>query len=111
MTLLYLDFDGPLPPKLLPWITQCCKLWRWPLEAVRYDRTKRGWHVIIGVRRRVPFAHVVAAQAIFGSDPKRESFNLMRSQAVRAGRVSSFWARRANVLYGQHSRAVKISNT
>lgn len=45
MTLLYLDIDkARLPANSLPWITQCCKLWRWPLEAVRYDRTKRGWH-------------------------------------------------------------------
>jgi hypothetical protein len=107
MTLLYLDIDGPIPPTLLARITQCCRLLRWPIEAIRYDRTRRGWHVVIGVRRRIAFARVVAAQAILGSDRNRELFNLMRSTA----RVPSFWKSRRNVLYSSHSRGVNFRDT
>lgn len=105
MTLLYCDIDGPLPPKLLPWITQCCRVWGWPIEAVRYDKTRRGWHVVVGVRKRLDFPMVVAAQAIFGSDPKREMFNMMRANAKD---VDPFWLARRNVLYASHSRGITV---
>lgn len=106
MTLLYLDFDGPVPATLVPWITQCCKLWQWPVEAVRYDRTRRGWHVVVGVRKRIAPPLVVAAQAIFGSDAKREAFNLMR--VTQLHRQPKFWRDRFNVLYESHHRNVTV---
>lgn len=109
VTLLYCDYDGKIPANLLPWITQCCKLWRWPIEAIRYDRTRRGWHIVVGVKRKVPLPLVVAAQAIFGSDPRREMFNVMRAQEVKA--MPKFWRERANVLYVSHSRGVQFRDT
>lgn len=109
MTLLYCDYDGPLPAKLIPWVTQCCKLWGWPLRAIRYDKTRRGWHVVVAVARTIPPARVVAAQAIFGSDRKREAFNLMRVQQLRA--QPAFWRERFNVLYSSHHRGVKLRRT
>lgn len=102
MTLLYLDFDGPLPKGLLNWITTCAKLWGWPLEAVRYDKTRRGWHVVVGIKKRLHPAFIVAAQAILGSDPKREAFTLMRVQEL--GWMTPFWRRRWNVLYAKHRK-------
>ena len=107
MTLLYCDFDGALPAKLIPWITQCCKLWHWPLEAVRYDRTRHGWHVVVCVRKRIAPPLVVAAQAIFGSDRKREMFNVMRVQQL--DQVPAFWRSRFNVLYASHSRGIRVA--
>ena len=107
MTLLYLDVDGEIPPGFLFRLLHCIRLWGWPLEAVRYDRTARGWHVVVGVRRRLSPAIVVAAQAILGSDPKREAFNLMRVQQLR--HLPAFWRSRFNVLYSRHSRGVKVS--
>lgn len=106
MTLLYLDFDGRLPAQLLDRITACAKLWGWPLEAVRMDRTARGWHVVIGVNKRVAPYYIVAAQAILGSDPHREAFNLMRVQGL-ADRPA-YWRRRWNVLYATHRRGVLL---
>lgn len=109
--LILCDYDGPLPPKLLPWITQCCRLWKWPLRSVRYDKTRHGWHVVVHINARPPLAHVIAAQAIFGSDRKREMLNLMREEAMRRGDVPRAQERLANVLFVSHSRGVQLSNT
>lgn len=109
MTHLLCDFDGPLPDGLLAWITQCCRLWEWPLIAIRYDRTRRGWHVIVTVNRRLTAARTVAAQAIFGSDPRREMFNMMRVQQLH--RLPPRWRCRWNVLYAQHSRGVQLRDS
>lgn len=109
MTLIYLDVDRRTPPPILAFVTECCRRWGWPLEAVRYDRTRRGWHIIVAVRKRVAPALILAAQAMWGSDPRREMFNLSRVQELR--RVAPFWRDRWNVLYDSHSRGVQFRNT
>jgi hypothetical protein len=106
MSLLYLDFDHARSPRRIEFITECCRRWEWPLQAIRFDRTERGWHVIVKVHRTVPPALIVAAQAIWGSDKRREHFNLMRVQNLH--RVPKFWRSRFNVLYSQHSRDVQL---
>lgn len=107
MTLLKLDFDGPLPRHLESWVTTCAKLWGWRLVALRIDRTRHGYHVVVGVEgARVPAAVVVAAQAILGSDVKREAFNLMRVGKLAA--LPPFWRSRWNVLYATHRHGVSI---
>ena len=102
MTLLYLDFDDSLPERLEDRIAHLCRLCRWPLVAVRLDRTRRGWHVVVGVRRILHPAAIVAAQAILGSDPMRETFNLVRVQKLNA--VSAYWRARWNVLFSSHAK-------
>ena len=102
MTLLYLDYDGELPPDLTWRIVRNCSLWGWPIVGVRIDRTRNGWHVIVGVRRRIEPALIVAAQAILGSHDKREAYNLMRVQSL--DRVPRFWRARWNVLYSSHRK-------
>ncbi len=106
MTLIYCDHDTRTAPTVIPFITECCKRWGWKLEAIRYDRTRRGWHIIVGVRTRVPPALIVAAQAIWGSDKRREMFNVMRVQNL--ANVPRFWRSRFNVLYQSHSRRVAL---
>ena len=83
----------------------CLRLWAWPVECVRYDRTRHGWHVLVGVEAELSPLMIVAAQAILGSDLKREAFNLMRVQRPRRG----FFRERWNVLYKSHSHGVKIA--
>lgn len=101
-TLLYLDFDGALPRNLTSRITWAVTLWGWTLRAIRYDKTKRGWHVVVGIAETLSPSVTVAAQAILGSDYKREAFNLMRVQALAD--VPPFWSGRWNVLYQSHTR-------
>lgn len=105
-SLIYLDFDGPLPANLVSWITTCAKLWAWPIAAIRVDRTRRGYHVVVGINKKLAPAHIVAAQAILGSDPKREAFTLMR--VLRLPELPAFWRKRWNVLYSSHYRGVSI---
>lgn len=60
----------------------------------------RGWHVQIRVRP-LPSSccEMVALQAILGSDPGRESVNLLRARHVDSGKVPPWWRSRWNVLY------------
>jgi len=64
----------------------------------RWDRTRRGWHLIIKIAQRLTIAEIIAAQAILGSDRDRERLNLARAISVRL-RPSRFWKARANLLY------------
>jgi hypothetical protein len=107
VTLLKLDFDGRIPRGFLYRLRHCMHLWRWKVEGVRYDRTRRGWHVLVGIRQAITPPLVVAAQAVLGSDPARESYNLMRVQRPRRG----FFRDRWNVLYKSHSRGVTLDRT
>lgn len=105
MTDLLLDLDAKrIPPTFYPRLAHCLRLWDWPFQGMRYDRTRRGWHVTVRIGRTIPPALVVAAQAILGSDPAREAFNAMRVQSAPKG----FWGERWNVLYAAHSRKVKL---
>lgn len=69
-----------------------------PLALV-YRRTARGWHVKVALSRRCSALVVVALQAILGSDPKRETFNLVRARVLP--RVPSEWRNRYSVLFGR----------
>ena len=64
---------------------------------VRYDRTRRGWHVVIRMRDKRSPIECVALQAVLGSDRERETFNLARVMwARREGRrLGNRW----NILY------------
>jgi hypothetical protein len=100
---LKLDFDGHLPSDL---VDRVRALFRWVggrAAVIEVRRSARGWHVVIHTRAqwaRAPIA-AVAAQAILGSDPKREMFNLMR--ALRLADAPVFWRQehRWNTLYAR----------
>lgn len=67
-------------------------------ELIRYDRTRRGWHVLIRWDRKFSPAEIVALQAMFGSDPAREMFNLAR--VLSGGARSNRW----NLLFEEKLR-------
>lgn len=107
VTELKCDFDGPLPvdfDKRVGMVVRLSNLGT-PV-AIRIDRTRRGYHVVIMVRRRVAFWRVVLLQALIGSDWKRELFNSRRATAWR--HVPAFWRTRANVLYSRHRKGVQL---
>jgi hypothetical protein len=95
VNVLKLDFDGPLPTDILERIRA---LFRWlggrPAVVGVWPSNSKGWHVLIETRAkwaRDPVAQV-AAQAILGSDAKREMFNLMRALSLAAR--PRFWRER-----------------
>jgi hypothetical protein len=100
MTDLRLDFDGEIPEEFYYRLRFLGVRMGWTYGDVRYDRTARGWHVVISVAQDVPFPVVVAAQAILGSDWQRESFNLARAMCIDV--VPDFWKVRSNTLYAEH---------
>jgi hypothetical protein len=98
---LKVDFDrDTLPRDFRDRLAMVARVFGFRVEYVGYERTARGWHVRVGVRRRVAMATAVALQAILGSDWKRELFNSRRAVAWR--NVPAFWRERANVLYERH---------
>lgn len=105
MTRLLLDFDSPtLPRGWFARLLTVCRTQRTRIVSVECDRTRHGWHVIVVVSGRWSLMRIVAAQAIIGSDWRRESHNL--SRAVLAPRLPKFWRDRSNVLYAQHIRGI-----
>lgn len=96
-TVAKLDIDGALPPDIVQSICWTLhKLDNAP-ELVRIDRTARGWHVTVWLQRKVSATELVAVQAILGSDPRREVFNLVRVRKL--AEVPPCWVQRWNVLY------------
>lgn len=67
---------------------------------IRHDRTKRGWHVSVRLSKSLSPAEIVALQAVLGSDPRRESLNLMRVIFQRWERAPQRW----NLLYREKLR-------
>jgi hypothetical protein len=65
---------------------------------INYSRTRRGWHVEIGLNKRIGPLEIVALQAVLGSDPRRECLNLMR--VMNGGAVDRRW----NILYSRKLR-------
>ena len=86
------DLDTPDVPRLLHawWVARVLGIR--PLY-IRIDRTRRGWHVVTVWNTRFKPLEIVALQAILGSDPRREAFNLIR---VRSGKGGN---RRWNLLF------------
>lgn len=96
--MLKLDVDSPRCPKLVGRVGFLARLWRLTVRAISWQRTRRGWHCEIVVSQAVAPVVQVAMQAILGSDPAREAFNLVRARKL--ARVPALWRRRFNVLYG-----------
>jgi hypothetical protein len=65
-------------------------------EWIRQDKTRHGWHVVIKLPRRLHKLALVALQAILGSDPRRETLNLMRALSIG---MTGFAAERWNILF------------
>lgn len=87
---LYLDFDHAVGPGRVRSVYTLARLCGWKIRWIRFDRTKRGWHLVVDFRDCLPALAMVAAQAILGSDFRRESLNLMRALSVNPAREKYF---------------------
>lgn len=102
MTDLKLDYDGRIPRDFAARVALLCNVQRLTPVVIRFDRTRRGYHAVVTVRQRLSPWRIVFAQAVLGSDWKREIFNSRRVIAWRT--VPAFWRARWNVLYARHYR-------
>lgn len=100
---IYLDFDKRNPINLLRLRHAMC-LCKLRVGWVRYDRTNRGWHVIVRLRQSVHPLEIVALQAVLGSDPEREKFNLARVMENQRRGASAWKASRTNILFSRKIR-------
>lgn len=98
---LMLDFDSPKFATPLTVIYTFLRNLRLGCRWIRFDRTLRGWHAIIKMRKRLRPAEIIAAQAALGSDKKREEMNLARVIAMRENPPPPFWRDRFNILFSE----------
>src|SRR5579872_1786570 len=91
---LYCDYDtARRPPLASIWVlARLCGL---SIRWVRFDRTRHGWHTVVQLSRRINPLAIVAAQAILGSDYRRESLNLMRCLSRPSRARECYW----NILF------------
>lgn len=87
------DYDHGRPPTMPDIWRVAARLDIKPVW-VEYDRTRRGWHLTIKWNRKFKPAETIALQSILGSDPGRETFNLLRVLSGKAERN-----RRWNLLF------------
>jgi hypothetical protein len=108
MTEVMLDYDATPPRDLLARLARVAwYLGRPRPGVVQVARTRRGWHVRAWYRGPAwPPVVIVAVQAILGSDPERELFNLVRALALDG--APAFWRTRWNVLYRAKSKEGRI---
>ena len=104
MTELRCDFDGPFPTDFEFRLTTLCRHQQWTVKQWMTRKTRHGWHAIVTIRETISPIITVAAQAILGSDWKRENYNLTRAEHL--DEVPALWreARRWNALYTSHER-------
>lgn len=95
---LLLDFDGDakLDEELLVFVLEVMDVAK--MRHVERE-TARGVHHEIMLDAELSPLAIVALQAILGSDPRRETFNLLR--ALVLGDAPAFWQSRWNVLYAE----------
>ncbi|MFA6118271.1 MAG: hypothetical protein WC729_30070 [Sphingomonas sp.] len=106
MTVLKLDYDGAkLPPVEMRAQALCAVLYV-RVTLIHYARTRRGWHVVICLARRISAPQIVAVQAIMGSDPMRELFNLARVRSLPRQHPCMRRDDNWNVLYSEHHRRI-----
>lgn len=74
------------------------------VSALRYDRTRKGWHVIVFLKEALEPAETVLCQFSCGSDSRRETLNSMRVLGMRKHGASKFWRDRFNILYSEKLR-------
>lgn len=88
MNRTFCDYDTPAAPDAGRFF-ELSRMVGNPLAFLRYDRTRRGWHVVAEWGRPLSnLVEIVAFQVILGSDVMRERFNLVRALS---GRRSNRW--------------------
>lgn len=111
MTTLMCDYDGEIPADVGARLEFVVRAFRLVVEWYRLDRTRHGYHMIVVCRNRYEVEgmrplDIVLAQALLGSDWKRETFNLIRVKSL--SRFSPLWRQRWNVLFHRHYRRVSL---
>lgn len=98
---LYTDFDTGRSAPNLRKIFQRLRLMGLRCKCTRLDRTRHGWHAVFTLREKLTASETIAAQAILGSDPRREGLNFRRAYCIRRFGAPKFWVKRWNLLFAK----------
>lgn len=96
---LLLDYDTPSSLPSLKTFLSTLRVIGIKARWFAYRRTRKGWHVEIGIKASLTPPETVAAQAVLGSDIRREAMNLCRVISLRVHKHSPFWRKRWNILF------------
>lgn len=97
---LFMDYDTTNNPRLtIPMVNSTFRALGLAsgYSAIRYNRSKRGWHVAIVLTKGITALERVALEAILGDDPMRAAMNFARAR--NAHRMPKFWRQRWNIFY------------
>ena len=97
---LLCDYARPHYPPRIPHLRAHANRLGLRVRACRYDRTRKGWHLVIWTDDPLSKMERIALQAIFGSDRQREGLNFLRARSLNAF-PSAFWERRWNLLFSR----------
>jgi hypothetical protein len=95
MTTLKVDYDGKIPDDWQERFGRIARVFNSRICCLLFRRTARGYHVECQLSRRLAPCYIVAAQAIAGSDWRREAFNIDRIRRTRKGAGTGRW----NILF------------
>ena len=90
------DYDTRKPPTIHE-VLEIARILRVEVDWLEYTPSRRGYHLAIRWKQKWHPLETIALQAMLGSDPKREAFNLLR---VRSG-TDVIKNRRWNVLFAR----------
>lgn len=97
---LFIDFDTVNEPRIeIPRINSAFRAMGFSkgYSAIRYSRSKRGWHIAAIVQTHLSPAERVAAESILGDDPMRAAMNFARARNEK--HMPKFWKQRWNIFY------------
>jgi hypothetical protein len=66
-------------------------------RALRYSRTKRGWHIVALLHEKLTPIERVCLESILGDDGMRASMNFARAR--NDYRTPQYWKQRRNILF------------
>lgn len=91
------DVDDNTSVPTITFINSICRIIGVTPKNYCYQRTRRGWHIIIELMEKLEHAELIAFQCILGDDPMRGALNLMRERNIKG--ANEFWKSRSNILY------------
>ena len=96
----YCDYDYWIPRRYVRMVRAVANICGLKVRWMRFDKTRRGWHVVIHWNIALAPAEAVALQFALGSDRRREALNLMRVLSLT--RIpSKLKARNWNILFSR----------
>lgn len=92
------DYDRPedFPP--VPVMRAIVNRQGYTVRWFRQDRTRRGFHLLVGFRETLTKYERIILQLLFGSDMNREGLNFKRARSLNRF-PSSEWELRWNLLF------------